>query len=71
MRYLRLIKKRKNQEYRVLLAIVQNPHTEKPSELWQLLKDEDEAAVPETLDKAGFEIFKAKLKGNEKFIIKG
>jgi hypothetical protein len=52
-----VIRNRKFSEYKMLLAITQNPHTKQPEDLWKLL-DVDKEYLEEDLDKAGMERLK-------------
>lgn len=70
--YLELIRKRNNLKYRILLRIVENPHTDKPSELWDLLRREagTESTKDDKLDSDGMELLKMKMSGNPRIIVK-
>lgn len=65
------INKRKLTEYKVQLAIAQNPYTKNPKQLWTLLKqmDENESRMQE-FDSTGFELLKQQLSQNPRFIVK-
>lgn len=53
------IKRRTFENYKMQLAIVQNPHAKSPKDLWDMLNAETIEVVPdEPLDKAAFENFK-------------
>lgn len=55
----------------MLLAIIQNPHTKDPQELWKLLNSEDTPYYEqESLDKVGFELLKLKMADNPRIKIK-
>jgi len=58
-----IIKKRKLDEMKKWLAIVQNPHTKDPQELWKTLDRESGDYFEEELDKTGFERFRTALSG--------
>ena|GEM_PF-3485218 len=66
------IKNRKNSDFRMQLAIAQNPHVENPEKLWEQLEIDDDYDSPEVeeFDKVGFEILKRKLGQNPRFKIK-
>lgn len=57
------------------MVIVQNPHAKNPKELWDTIT-RIEKQIPGTtqksdsFDAAGFEILKAKLRQNPRFIVK-
>lgn len=56
------------------LAIVQNPHSKEPKELWQILQDAEpkkpELYVEPKFDADGFERLKAVMGQNPRFEIK-
>jgi len=64
------INKRKLVEYKMQLAIVQNPHVKDPKDLWRLLESEEREPVAEKLDKAGFVMFKKKLTNSANIVVK-
>jgi len=67
----RQIEKRKVTEYRMQLAIVQNPHVKEPKELWKVLNKNDVIVDrPEILDETEFEILKSQLRKNPRFVVK-
>lgn len=55
------IQKRKLYEYRVQLAIAQNPHVEKPEELWEALTPKDRDRRDGTMDKKGLALLKLRM----------
>lgn len=69
---MQLIKQRKNLEYRMLLAIVQNPHAEKPQALWDELNKQNTHTSRENdkLDTKGMELLKLKMGANPRIAIK-
>ena len=71
-RYLQIIKQRKNTDYKVQLAIAQNPHSQKPQDLWDILNKEDTITTKEndTLDTQGMELLKMKMRENPRIMIK-
>lgn len=64
------IGRRKKGEYQTLLAIVQNPHADDPSQLWEAFKDPEEPENQLELDKKGFEFLKQKMSDNPRMIVK-
>lgn len=66
------IKSRKNIEYKMQLAIAQNPHAKNPQELWDLLNKQDTKDNIEsaTLDVGGMELLKARMSENPRIIVK-
>lgn len=66
------INKRKLREWKMELAIVQNPHVKDPKKLWQDLNnaDPDEKKRSEVFDVAGFEKLKQQLRKNPRMVIK-
>ena len=65
-----MVKKRKIVEYRMQLAITQNPHIKEPEHLWKILEYADKEAVDEQLDKAGMERLKGIMSAGKAFIVK-
>ena len=69
--YMRLMKRRKLSHYKMLLAI---QHAEKPKEIFDMLDAESKTVKSEVeddkLDKAAFEAFANKMRGNPKMIVK-
>lgn len=65
------IKKRKVAEYKIQLAIVENPHKKKPEDLWNLFENMD-ADMPraEKFDEAGFNKLKSLLSKGGGFTVK-
>lgn len=65
------INRRKIQEHKTQLAIVQNPHVKNPKKLWDVLSCFDNTkSVSDSFDSVGFELLKNKLKQNPRFKIK-
>jgi hypothetical protein len=52
---------RKLTDYKMQLAIVQNPHTENPGELWKLLESQDPHPPEPFFDQAGMDRLKGLL----------
>jgi hypothetical protein len=66
------IKKRRNGNYRMLLAIVQSPHTKDPQLMWKALEADAELGYEdEELDTAGFERLKLITSQNPRIAVKG
>lgn len=57
-------------EYRMKLAIAENPHREKPEELWKALEDPEKQEEVPQLDKAAFNILKMKMSRSPHVIVK-
>lgn len=68
----RQVERRKLTEYRMQLAIVQNPHVKDPKELWRVLNSQESAPVlrPEKMDEGSFELLKMRLRANPRFVVK-
>lgn len=68
------IKSRKISDLKMQLAIVQNPHTKEPKELWQILEGaepiKEKLQTEPKFDAAGFERLKAVMGENPRFEIK-
>lgn len=65
------INARQVSEYKMLLAIVQNPYAKDPQKLWQILKSREPHKVrSEKLDVAGFEALKIRMSQNPRIIVK-
>lgn len=66
------INKRKISDWKMELAIVQNPHVKDPKQLWQMLSSYDRLSKPENdkLDKAGFAMLKDALSGSNRIMVK-
>ncbi len=65
--FIRLINRRKINEYKMQLAISTNPHAKDPKPLWSLLdrqerENEGRDYIDAEFDEKGFEAFKEKLK---------
>lgn len=69
---LQKIEKRKLIEYRMQLAITQNPHIKEPEKLWNVLNapDRTERARSKEFDEKGFEALKSRLSSNPRFVVK-
>lgn len=66
-----VIEKRKLDEYRIQLALITNPHTKNPSELWNMLKPPpDITDRPIELDKTSFDLLKTKLSKGSRIVVK-
>lgn len=64
-------KKRKNGNYRMLLAIAQSPHSKDPNLLWKALEADDRFDYKsDTLDETGFERLKLSASKNPRIIVK-
>ena len=65
------MKKRKVEDMKMQLAIVSNPHSKEPKELWDALNREiDDRFEDVELDKQGFEAFKRTLAGSSNIVVK-
>lgn len=64
------IKRRHFEDWKMQLAIVQNPHTKNPKDLWDMLSAETNVPADEKLDKEGFEAFKRALAGSQRVQVK-
>jgi len=64
------ITRRHFEEWKMQLAIVQNPHTEKPKDLWDMLVAQTAVPDDEPLDKVAFENFKAVVSGGKHVAVK-
>jgi hypothetical protein len=64
------INDRKLQEYKMELAIVQNPHVKEPRRLWDILKSQEQREKDDEFDAIGFEILKDRLRQSRRFIVK-
>lgn len=65
--------KRKLSEYKMQLAITQNPHTKDPKKLWDVIKSKEEPEPrSEQFDAAGFERLKLAMQtaGGSKILVK-
>lgn len=65
-----LIRNRRNSQYKILLAISENPHREKPEALWNALNGETREDSSTELDKNGLEFLKLKMSDNPRMLIK-
>jgi hypothetical protein len=61
--------RRKLGEYRMQLALIQNPHTKNPKELWDQLKI-DQHIRPAELDSTGFDLLRARMQQGQGFNVK-
>jgi len=70
----RYINKRHIVDYRMALAIAQNPHVKNPKELWKILEQQERELSGsdrrEEFDAVGFELLKSQLRRNDRFIVK-
>ena len=58
-------------EYQMQLAIVQNPHVEKPEILWKMLNEQDDGLPrSEALDKEGLDNLKSLLAKGSNIVVK-
>lgn len=66
------INRRKLADYKMEMAIVQNPHVKNPKELWAMLDQQEKQFEPQDdkFDPAGFDRFKNALRKNPKFNVK-
>ncbi len=69
------INRRKLQETKMQMSIIQNPHVKDPSQLWKNIEAQERAlsSVPDKMpefDEAGFELLKTQLSNNPNFIVK-
>lgn len=64
------INRRKIGDYKVQLAIAQNPHTKNPRELWRIFEDMNTEKKQETLDVTGFELLKNAMRDNPRIVVK-
>jgi len=65
-----VIKSRKSSEYKMQLAIVSNPHTKKPRELWDALNETTRKPLDEKLDKQGMMDLKRLLVNSKQIVVK-
>ena len=65
-----VIKKRKIVELKTQLAIVQNPYSEDPKRLWDILDSEIGYIEQESLDKLGLERLKQTLGKGSSIVVK-
>jgi hypothetical protein len=65
-----VIKRRKVDEYKMQMAVIQNPHTKDPKKLWQTIDNMVPKSRPDKLDVAGFEVLKIRLQQNPRFVVK-
>jgi len=64
------IGRRRNGNYKMLLAIAQSPHSKDPNLLWKALESEEQLESNEELDSAGFERLKLTTSQNPRIIVK-
>lgn len=64
------IKRRHFEDWKMELAIVQNPHTQNPRDLWDMLSAETDKPDDAPLDKAGMENLKRMLAGGSAVKVK-
>lgn len=68
---LQQINKRKIGEWRMQLAITQNPHVKDPKQLWAILEAEDRYKnTSEKLDKSSFALLKDKMRQSTRIMVK-
>lgn len=72
--FTRLINRRKVQDYKMQLAIAQNPHIKNPKDLWRILEQQEneiegKSYLDTEFDSVGFEAFKQTLQRNSKNIV--
>ncbi len=60
------IKARQVTEYQMQLAIIQNPHTKNPQELWRTLEQTTHKPIDEKPDKQGMMNLKRKMAGTSR-----
>jgi hypothetical protein len=65
-----IIERRKIDEYKMQMAIVQNPHVKDPKRLWQIIGQASDHARPEKLDVASIENLKAQLSKGSRLVVK-
>ena len=71
MELLDRITKRKNSDYKMQLAIAQNPHSTDPKQLWYLLSRNEEADPTSLeLDVEGFERLKQAMSKSGSIVVK-
>lgn len=67
----RRIQARQIEDYRVRLAIAQNPYAKNPKELWERLRPPRiYPKIEPKLDERAFDALKQKLAGTGKFVVK-
>lgn len=69
------INKRKIQDYKIQMAIIQNPHVKDPKVLWkEIEKQENElegkSYLEAEFDTVGFEMLKSKMRENPRIVVK-
>jgi hypothetical protein len=65
VKLIKVIRKRKNEENKTWLALIQNPHTKKPEELWRILDSINKSPLDEKMDKQGLERLKMAMGGSK------
>jgi hypothetical protein len=64
------INDRKLIDYKMQLAIIQNPHVKDPKHLWRVLESKKEQKQNDEFDPAGFALLKSALSKNPRIIVK-
>lgn len=64
------INKRKISEYKMQLAIAQNPHVKDPKALWEILNRQTRKLPSSKLDVSGMELLKSKLRQSPSIDVK-
>ena len=64
------IRERQVKNYMMDLAIISNPHSKEPKDLWRMLEAQVKKPVEEKLDKQGMELLKQRLGASKKFVVK-
>jgi hypothetical protein len=68
---LRQISGRHIRDYKMQLAIIQNPHTKDPKHLWRILQQsEPRKPTEDVFDASGFERLKAQMSQSPRIIVK-
>lgn len=67
---LKEINRRKLADWQMQLAIVQNPYSKKPKELWDILKGQERRSEDIEYDAAGLERLKQNLRQSGKVVVK-
>lgn len=72
LEYDKLIEARRLADWKMKLAIAQNPHAEDPKKLWEALnrQEDDDNYLEAELDKEAMAAFKEQLSGNSRIIVK-
>lgn len=68
---LKEISRRHIRDYKMQLAIIQNPHTKDPKHLWRVLQQSEPRTLSEAkFDASGFERLKMEMSKNPRIIVK-